>query len=899
MTRLKTTKLSLTGAASLLALSLAAGNAYAEQQQFDIEAQSLAKALLEFNEQSGLTVAAPRELVADKQAPTVRGVMEPEEALEKILSGSGLKSNELSTGAYTITLASAEVTEPAPQPFRVAQLDQEEDVRGVESNDDDFESEKREDVIVVTGTSIRGVTPDSAPLETFTAEDIALTGATTLERFFETVPQNLNSISPLASRLGPGRGNSNETGIDLRGLGVGTTLILLNGRRLTAPDGGSPDISLIPLGAIERVELLTDGASAVYGADAIGGVVNIILKRELDGAETALSYGSVTEGSQRQFQASQSMGTSWESGNALISYGYRDLNSLTAGDRDFVNLPDETTLSPEEEKHTFFGTVNQNITDRWSIFADLLYSSRDSSTRLDSISSRGTLSSTTQEVEQEQIFLSGGFNYQLSDSFTLEVHGSYLDADSSFEAITPTRSVGQERSSEVIDFTTKLDGKLLDLPGGEARFAVGGGFFDQEFNAPSIFLGQSDEVVKLTRESKFVFGEVFLPLISEDQNIPGVRRLEVNAAARYTDYSDFGSNTAPRVGVLWSPVDGLNLRGTYAEGFRAPTLASLNPLSDLVGVLNPSAIGLPDPFSTSGPSIALFATGVGGAELTPEFSESFTVGFDYTPEFIDGLDVSLTYFNIDYTDRLATPDPAGGITPFFNPIDFADIINTSPTRADIESIIAGYSEVVDNFGALTGDPNDLDVLANAVTVIIDNRLDNLSVSKTDGFDISIGYSHDTSLGVFSYGGRATYTIDSIQRITDTSPDITLIDTVGNPTALKFSARAGFSRGGFSGQANVNYVDDYTNVFVIPEEAVDSWTTVDLNLRYDFQKTDSILQNAALSLNINNLLDEDPPFVGERDAVNAAGSGLGFPAGYDPVNANPTGRFVTIGLTKRF
>ena len=66
MTRLKTTKLSLTGAASLLALSFAAGNAYAEEQHFDIEAQPLAKALLEFNEQSGLTVAAPRELVADK-----------------------------------------------------------------------------------------------------------------------------------------------------------------------------------------------------------------------------------------------------------------------------------------------------------------------------------------------------------------------------------------------------------------------------------------------------------------------------------------------------------------------------------------------------------------------------------------------------------------------------------------------------------------------------------------------------------------------------------------------------------------------------------------------------------------------------------------------------------------
>ena len=107
MTGIKFNAFTLSGAALLLALTLAP--AVAQETEFNIEAQPLAKALLEFNEQSGLTVAARRDLVADKTAPAVHGEMEPEVALERILSGTDLKSTQLSSGGYTITADAADL----------------------------------------------------------------------------------------------------------------------------------------------------------------------------------------------------------------------------------------------------------------------------------------------------------------------------------------------------------------------------------------------------------------------------------------------------------------------------------------------------------------------------------------------------------------------------------------------------------------------------------------------------------------------------------------------------------------------------------------------------------------------------------------------------------------------
>jgi iron complex outermembrane recepter protein len=155
--------------------------------------------------------------------------------------------------------------------------------------------------IVVTGTSIKGVGAETAlPVTVLKAEDIARTGASSVEDLFRYVTASSSSGSTVAATATGSQTGSIQT-ISLRGLGSSRTLILINGRR-SAPYGGgsvgtagnSVDISSIPLAAIERVEILKDGASAIYGSDAIAGVVNFILRDDFQGVDANVYGGAPT-----------------------------------------------------------------------------------------------------------------------------------------------------------------------------------------------------------------------------------------------------------------------------------------------------------------------------------------------------------------------------------------------------------------------------------------------------------------------------------------------------------------------------------------------------------------------------------------------------------------------------
>ncbi|MFC4311509.1 TonB-dependent receptor plug domain-containing protein [Steroidobacter flavus] len=197
--------------------------------------------------------------------------------------------------------------------------------------------------IVVTGTNIRGTAPIGNAIQTVGAEEIAASGKATVAELLRALPVNFaGGVAQADNNRGGQDGSSTGanltggSGVNLRGLGALSTLVLVDGRRVATSGqfGDFVDVANIPAAAIERIEILQDGASAVYGSDAVGGVVNFILKRNFEGVQTSARVGTLTEGGGDEFQASIVGGHGWSSGRAVIGYEYNDRARVTAADRD-------------------------------------------------------------------------------------------------------------------------------------------------------------------------------------------------------------------------------------------------------------------------------------------------------------------------------------------------------------------------------------------------------------------------------------------------------------------------------------------------------------------------------------------------------------------------------------
>ncbi len=150
--------------------------------------------------------------------------------------------------------------------------------------------------VEITGSSIKRVDAETAlPIQTVTREDIAKLGVTSTEQLLQTVSAN-SSAGATNSSQNAGQATYGLTSASLRGLGANRTLVLVNGRRLAnyATDGTTVDINSIPVSAIDRVEVLKDGASGVYGSDAVAGVINFILRKDFKGVELSGQYGQPT-----------------------------------------------------------------------------------------------------------------------------------------------------------------------------------------------------------------------------------------------------------------------------------------------------------------------------------------------------------------------------------------------------------------------------------------------------------------------------------------------------------------------------------------------------------------------------------------------------------------------------
>ncbi|KGM57428.1 TonB-dependent receptor [Lysobacter arseniciresistens ZS79] len=191
------------------------------------------------------------------------------------------------------------------------------------------------DRIEVTGSRIRSVDAEtSQPVLVLSREDIQKQGVTSVAE----VLNRISAAGPSINRTFNNGGDGSST-ISLRNLGASRTLVLVDGRRWVSSLGGSVDLNTIPSAIVERIEVLKDGASAIYGSDAIAGVVNIITRNNYDGAEASAHVGQFSEGDGERTSIAATLGANTDRSNVVISLSRVEEGEVMAGDREQSAVP--------------------------------------------------------------------------------------------------------------------------------------------------------------------------------------------------------------------------------------------------------------------------------------------------------------------------------------------------------------------------------------------------------------------------------------------------------------------------------------------------------------------------------------------------------------------------------
>lgn len=382
------------------------------------------------------------------------------------------------------------------------------------------------------------------------------------------------------------------------------------------------------------------------------------------------------------------------------------------------------------------------------------------------------------------------------------------------------------------------------------------------------------------RRVNAVFGELYIPLVDSGMELPAIDRLEISTSLRHERYKDKAalpfrqekptqSSTDPRVGILWSPFNGINLRGSYGTSFRTPglrTLAEVNSVS-------PGTFA--DPQSSTGATYGLLFEGA--TPLTNETAKTWTVGLETAPPQLSGLRFSANYFNIKFTNQIIRPN---SFTALSDP-SLSGIVIRNPSITQIEAVCSSAPP-----DRTTGCENP-----ELIRVIIDGRLKNFASSVVSGIDFTANYTFDTkAFGLFSVGINGVYLTNYKFSIFSAGNAESRLDRPGYPLDFRARASATWSP---TEQTTVaifaNYADKYyDNLNMRP---ISSHTVIDLIASHNFkiENRKNLLSGFSVQLSITNLLNNAPPFY-ENEATRMA---------YDPVNAEPLGRSFALTITKRW
>lgn len=812
---------------------------------------------------------------------------------------------------------------------------------------------------------------------------------------FSTVREVLEKMSSAGTGTFSTQGNNQDSsangaaGISLRGFGADATLVLLNGRRVAISSFAQKvttnfvDINSIPVAAIERVEILKDGASASYGSDAVAGVVNIVLRKDFEGTEVSLGYGNTTDSDASEKSASLITGFGDEKANGTLIFDYFAQNALLNKDRDFADSADHryrggpdnrsstgypgsfqirtggtdaapiydneqpdpacpanmikagrcrydyapsNVLFPATERAGMMFLGQRDLTDNLTGFVEVAVQHNTSEaqgapspgtppdgllvpaespfnpygadvfmTRYRTVGAgprrydvetdnqrvvlglRGTISDSwdwegSMYRTRSESTQSGSKGWvradKLRDAFAGELDGRpgvYLNpfgggpipADILRDISTSVARHGESRSTNA---DLNFSGPLFALGDKDVMMATGLEYQEEEvFDRPDrqfsdkLIVGTEAVSAAASRDRKSAFIEFIVPIFDG---------FEAQLAGRYDEYNDFGGTTNPKLGLRWDLADNFFLRGSWGTGFRAPSLAQigLGPSEE-----SPQLIDTHRCAQTGSDNdckaLEYTAQFSGNPSLKPEKSESWTFGGVW--QITEGLSLTTDIWRLEQTQKI-DKDLQYVVDTFGNTQNSTIIERFSPT-------VAGQ-------------------LGEIRT--IHGTFFNIGFQEAQGIDVNAAYRLDMAdMGNLNLSLDLSHIDEFNKQVRTGTPTREFAGEYEYPEN-RWTGGADWTLGDWGTNLSLYYIgefDDYAGYDPVSLEShtrtVDSMLTASAQLRYNG------FDNTQLSLGIDNLLDEEPPYA-DADAEKD-------PYGYVSSVHNPRGRYVYGKVTYRF
>lgn len=832
--------------------------AAAQRQGYSLPAQPLAQSLREVSTRTGRSIVAPAELLRGLGAPAISGDYSFEEAVEALLAGSGLVARKVGDG---VVIERRQADEALPA------------------------AAEQQDAIVVTGTRIVGA-PVASSVVAIGQDDIRSQGLSDLGEVARRIPQSfgggqnpgIGANVPTASGGDVGGGSS----LNLRGLGSDATLTLLNGHRLAYTAAlQSVDVSAIPLAAIERIEVVPDGASAIYGSDAVAGVANIILRKRYSGLETGARLATSTDGGDFQQRYDALAGTTWSSGGVWAAYEYGSNTAIRAQDRSYASSRSPgLDLFPALRHHNVVASGRQDLAADLSLSIDGLYNIRWSDSVMPTLPS-GDLNAgrATFHSIDKSYGLAPSLELSLPANWRLALTGTYGMERVDFHQVQCAGADCTDAGWNYYRNTAKSveiagSGHLVELPGGMSKVAIGVGYREIGFYRFSAALGAAINSVS-RQDSYFAYGEVNLPLVGPKQGLRFVHSFDLDVALRFERYPGIGGLVTPKVGAAWAITPDVSVKGSWGQSFRAPTL--FQQYQPRTAVLYPSALlGASGSSPTSG---AILLVG-GNPALEPERATTWSATIDLHPSAAPGLAFAVGYFHIAYRERIVSPISL--LSRSLSDPSYRDHVILDPSPDEQAAALASTGSFI-NYTGVPYDP------ANIIAVV-DNAYVNAGRQTAHGIDVLANYA--TSIGPgqqLTFSANVAY-LKSEQQLAAGQPVEPLAGTIFNPPHWRGQGSASWSGGPLTLTAALSYIGGVRDTRFSPARGIDGMTMLDLTARYRVEGTGSPLEGTEFALSVQNLLNDKP------DPISV---GAPYQTPYDSTNYSPIGRLLAIEVRKKW